>query len=50
MVLAEEAPAEEDLDLDGDDDRLFTFQVKKTREEEENVIATEGFQVRSPCL
>ncbi|EKM59291.1 uncharacterized protein PHACADRAFT_113812 [Phanerochaete carnosa HHB-10118-sp] len=45
MVLAEEAPAEEALDLDDDDDRLFTFQVKKTREEEENVIATEGFQI-----
>ncbi|EKM59289.1 uncharacterized protein PHACADRAFT_87023 [Phanerochaete carnosa HHB-10118-sp] len=45
MVLAEEAPAES-FDVDGVD-RLFTFEVRKTREEEENVTATEGFKVLS---
>lgn len=47
MVLAVEATANSgDPDDDDDDDagRLFTFKVKKTREEQENVIASDGFQ------
>ena len=35
----------EDLDDLDNVDRLYTFQVAKTREEEENVTATAGFRV-----
>ncbi|EKM59286.1 uncharacterized protein PHACADRAFT_181292 [Phanerochaete carnosa HHB-10118-sp] len=44
MILAEEAPAEP---VEDSVDRLFTFEVMKTREEEENVIATEGFKINN---
>ena len=45
LIFAEEAPAEPAFDMDDGVDRLFTFEVKKTREEEENVIAMDGFKV-----
>lgn len=34
----------------GDTDRLFTFEVAKTNEQEENVIASAGFQVPIPFV
>lgn len=36
-----------DTDVDGTD-RLFTFEVAKTNEQEENAIASPGFQVPIP--
>jgi len=42
-------PDDESLDLENDDsDRLFDFMVAKKSEQEENVIARQGFTVR--CL
>ena len=39
--------ADASLDLENDDsDRLFNFEVAKTHEQEENVIARQGFQVQ----
>ena len=39
--------AEASLDLEVDDsDRLFNFEVAKTHEQDENVIARQGFKVR----
>jgi hypothetical protein len=36
----------ESVDMDtGDSDRLFTFEVAKTNEQEESAIARPGFQV-----
>lgn len=55
IVWTGEAAPEPGLESDDDDDdddvdRLFTFEVKKTREEEENVITQPGFEVReSSC-
>lgn len=41
---------EEELEVDGDDDdqvdRLFTFEVTKTNEQEENVTSRPGIDVR----
>jgi len=34
----------------GDTDRLFTFEVAKTNEQEENTIASPGFQVPIPFV
>jgi hypothetical protein len=34
----------------GDSDRLFTFEVAKTNEQEENAVARPGFQVLIPFL
>ena len=34
----------------GDTDRLFTFEVAKTNEQEENAIASPGFQVPIPFV
>lgn len=35
----------EDDDGDDDDERMFSFEVSKSEEQEENVTASEGFQV-----
>lgn len=35
-----------DMEDDDDDDRLFTFEVAKTNEQDENVEARQGFEVR----
>ncbi len=44
-----DVPDDESLDLENDDsDRLFDFMVAKTNEQEEDVIARQGFTVR--CL
>ena len=40
-------PADTDV---GDTDRLFTFEVAKTSEQEENAIASPGFQVPIPFV
>lgn len=48
MVLAEEVPVESAFSIDDGVDRLFTFEVMKTREEEENVTTAEGFEVLFP--
>ena len=38
----------ESMDVDtGDSDRLFTFEVAETNEQEENAVARPGFQVLS---
>jgi hypothetical protein len=34
----------------GDTDRLFTFEVTKTNEQEENAIASPGFKVLIPVV
>lgn len=34
------------MDVDDEDDRMFTFAVEKTNEQEENVTMSPGFQVR----
>ena len=40
--------ADASLELENDDsDRLFNFEVAKTHEQEENVIARQGYQVRN---
>ena len=36
-----------DLDVGDDSDRLFTFEVAETNEQEENAVARPGFQVPS---
>ena len=36
-----------DMDVGDDSDRLFTFEVEETDEQEENAVARPGFQVRS---
>jgi hypothetical protein len=35
-----------DMDVGDDSDRLFTFEVEETDEQEENAVARPGFQVR----
>lgn len=41
---------QEELEIDGEDDdqgdRLFTFEVTKTNEQEENVVSRPGITVR----
>ena len=39
--------SEVDEDLNNDEDRLFTFEVQKTKEEEESVLLFPGFTVTS---
>ena len=34
------------MDVGDDSDRLFTFEVEETDEQEENAVARPGFQVR----
>ena len=36
-----------DMDVGDDSDRLFTFEVEETDEQEENAVARPGFQVAS---
>ena len=36
-----------DMDIGDDSDRLFTFEVEETNEQEENAVARPGFQVAS---
>ncbi len=46
IVWAEESQdASMDVDTDDESDRLFTFQVAKTHEQEENVKCRTGFKV-----
>jgi hypothetical protein len=47
IVWSEEQSGAESADMDvGDDsDRLFTFEVAETNEQEENAVARPGFQV-----
>ena len=45
-MLGDQLPSDTaGLDFDDGADRLYTFEVQKTREEEENVTATDGFKV-----
>lgn len=44
----EEAPDTLDEIDDDDDERLFTYSVAKTKEEQENVTPLPGFTVRNP--
>ncbi|CAE6353001.1 unnamed protein product, partial [Rhizoctonia solani] len=44
-----DASAEDDVDDDGDgDERMFTFKVQKSEDQEENVTSSPGFQVDVP--
>jgi hypothetical protein len=45
--INDEDVSEVDEGLDDDDDRLFTFEVQKTKEEEESVLLFPGFTVTS---
>lgn len=49
MVWGDSDNNEDDSDLDDESDRLFTFEVAKTKEQEENVSMRPGFQVRPPA-
>lgn len=44
----EEEEDEEDDDDDDDDHRMFSFEVAKTLEQDENVTCREGFNVSYP--
>lgn len=49
MILAGDAQEELEIDEDDDDDQvdcLFTFEVTKTNEQEENVVSRPGITVR----
>lgn len=51
LVWNDEDSDTESVDMDtGDSDRLFTFEVAKTNEQEENAVARPGFQVLIPFL
>jgi hypothetical protein len=51
IVWNDEDNDTDSVDTDtGDTDRLFTFEVTKTNEQEENAIAYPGFQVPIPFL
>ncbi|KAI0751603.1 hypothetical protein C8Q80DRAFT_1158351 [Daedaleopsis nitida] len=39
-----------DIDMEDDDDRMFLFEVAKTSEQEENVTARPGFEIRIPAV
>jgi acetyl-CoA carboxylase alpha subunit len=46
LVWKDEDSDTEDADVEtGDSDRLFTFEVAETNEQEENAVARPGFQV-----
>jgi hypothetical protein len=45
----EEVADLDDNDIDKDLDRMYTFSVAKTREEEENVTISPGFKVCIQC-
>lgn len=46
MVWSEDSEETDTMDVDDDeDDRLFTFEVAKTNEQEENVTPRPGFKV-----
>jgi hypothetical protein len=50
IVWNDEDNDTDSVDTDtGDTDRLFTFEVTKTNEQEEDAIAYPGFQVPIPC-
>ena len=49
MVWGDSDNNEDDSDLDDESDRLFTFEVAKTKEQEENVSMRPGFQVSPPA-
>jgi hypothetical protein len=49
MIWDNEDSDSESVDLDtSNTDRLFTFEVSKRNEQEENAVARPGFQVRIP--
>ena len=51
IVWNDEDDDSKPVDADvGDTDRLFTFEVAKTNEQEENAIASPGFQVPIPFV
>lgn len=49
IVWGDEEAADmlEEIDDDDDDERLFTYSVAKTKEEQENVTPLPGFAVRT---
>lgn len=47
-IVWEDDSAASPTDGDDDSDRLFTFQVAKTNEQEENVTTRPGFEVYAP--
>jgi len=51
MIWDNEDSDSESVDLDaGNTDRLFTFEVSKRNEQEENAVARPGFQVLIPIF
>jgi hypothetical protein len=51
IVWNDEDSDTDSVDLDtGDTDRLFTFEVAKTNEQEENAVVSPGFQVHIPFV
>jgi hypothetical protein len=51
IIWNDEDTGSEPVDTDvGDTDRLFTFEVAKTNEQEENAVTSPGFQVPIPFV
>jgi hypothetical protein len=51
IVWNDEDSDTDSVDMDtGDTDRLFTFEVAKTNEQEENAVISPGFQVPIPFV
>jgi hypothetical protein len=47
IVWGDEDGDTESVDIDtGDDDRLFTYEVAKRKEQEESAVSRPGFQVK----
>lgn len=50
-VVWKEETEDDPIDLDDDDsDRMFTFEVAKTHDQEENVVERPGFSVSEPVI
>ncbi|KAJ7763628.1 hypothetical protein DFH07DRAFT_1059276 [Mycena maculata] len=49
-IVWNEEPEDLPIDLDEESDRLFTFEVAKTNEQEENVTVRPGFTMNTPIL
>lgn len=50
IVWSDEETADTLDVIEGEVDRLFTFEVAKTKEEQENVVSRAGFEVCQPYL